>query len=46
MTKKQKTNRLRKKKKVTPGRSRTRDSRRVRATRYPLRHATIAKTMG
>ena len=38
---KTKQNDYEKKKKVSPGGSRTRDLRRVRATCYPLPHATI-----
>ena len=41
--KKNKTKQLRKKKKVSPGRSRTQDLRRVKRTHYLLRHTTIAK---
>ena len=39
---KTKQNDYKKKKKVSPGRSQTWDLRRVRATHYPLRHATKA----
>lgn len=41
--KQNKTKSLRKK--VSPGRSQTRDLQGVRATHYPLRHASIAKTV-
>ena len=42
---KTKQNDYEKKKKVSPGRRRTQDLRRVRETHYPLRHATTAKTV-
>ena len=35
-----------KKKQVSPGRRRTRDLRRVKATHFPLHHATIATMVG
>ena len=41
---KKETKQLQKKKKVSPGRSRTRVLRLERTTHYPLRHATIAET--
>ena len=40
-----KQNDYKKRLQVSPSRSRTRDLRRGRATHYPLRHATIAKTV-
>jgi len=40
-----KQNDYEKKKKVSRGRSRTRDLRRVMVTHYPLRHATIAESI-
>ena len=44
--KKQNKKTTKKKEKVSPGRSRTRDLRRVRATHSPLRLTTIVQTVG